>query len=340
METLIFWLNILKVALGLGFVIFIHELGHFLLAKWNGVKVEKFSIGFGPTLFGFRRGETEYVLAAIPLGGFVKMLGEGPEDEANKSTDPRAYPNKSVGARMAIISAGVIMNIFLGLVCFVYAYGHGMDEIPAKIGAVAAGSPAYKAGLRAGDEVVVIDGRRDISFPTLQVKVLLSGPGQVLHFGVKRPGDPDLIAMDVQPVREPKKEYPTIGVGKSEGLKIGAFLAPAGMADPPDYPGLEGRRVKAFVDTLAAAGPTGQPPRRLESIDDYARLLARYADRPIVHHIERRPAATADEGPVSERFELTLPPAQFVDFGLRMAADPVRAVQPGSLADRAGFRPG
>ena len=76
LETLIFWLNILKVALGLGFVIFIHELGHFLLAKWNGVKVEKFSIGFGQTLFGFRRGETEYVLAAIPLGGFVKMLGD------------------------------------------------------------------------------------------------------------------------------------------------------------------------------------------------------------------------------------------------------------------------
>ena len=107
-------LNILKVALGLGFVIFIHELGHFLLAKWNGVKVEKFSIGFGPTLFGFHRGETEYVLAAIPLGGFVKMLGEGPEDQANKSTDPRAYPNKSVWARMAIISAGVIMNVLLG----------------------------------------------------------------------------------------------------------------------------------------------------------------------------------------------------------------------------------
>ena len=96
----------MKVAVGLGFVIFIHELGHFLMAKWNGVKVEKFSIGFGPTLFGFRRGETEYVIAALPLGGFVKMLGEGPEDEANKSTDPRAYPNKSVSARMAIISAG------------------------------------------------------------------------------------------------------------------------------------------------------------------------------------------------------------------------------------------
>ena len=151
METLNSVLNMVKVAVGLGFVIFIHELGHFLLAKWNGVKVEKFSIGFGPTLFGFRRGETEYVLAAIPLGGFVKMLGEGVEGEETKSTDPRAFPNKSVGARMAILTAGVVMNVILGMACFVYAYGQGMEEHPAIIGSVVAGSPAYEAGVRAGD---------------------------------------------------------------------------------------------------------------------------------------------------------------------------------------------
>src|SRR5437660_4982438 len=156
MANLTLIMNIAKVALGLGFVIFLHELGHFLLAKWNGVKVEKFSIGFGPTLLGMRRGETEYVIAAIPLGGFVKMLGEAPEDEQNKSTDPRAYPNKSVGARMAIISAGVIMNVILGMACFVYAYGQGMIESPAKVSGVVPGSPAYKAGLRAGDEIVAI----------------------------------------------------------------------------------------------------------------------------------------------------------------------------------------
>ena len=82
MENVTWFLNILKVAFGLGFVIFLHELGHFLLAKWNGVKVEKFSIGFGRTLLGFRRGETEYVLAAIPLGGFVKITGMSPHEEA------------------------------------------------------------------------------------------------------------------------------------------------------------------------------------------------------------------------------------------------------------------
>src|SRR5437763_7132310 len=153
------WLNILKVAFGLGFVVFLHELGHFLLAKWNGVKVEKFSIGFGPTLASFRRGvglrigtgsrppgpgdpptygETEYILAALPLGGYVKMLGESVVEEAahdpEASTDPRAYHNKSVWARMQIITAGVIMNVLLGVACFAFVASQGGIEQPAKVG--------------------------------------------------------------------------------------------------------------------------------------------------------------------------------------------------------------
>src|SRR5262245_39943739 len=244
-------LNILKVAVGLGFVIFIHELGHFLLAKWNGVKVEKFSIGFGRTIFGFRRGETEYVLAAIPLGGFVKMLGEGQEDEANKSTDPRAYPNKSVLARMAIISAGVIMNVFLGLACFVYAYGQGMDEVPARIGAVKPGSPAYDAGIRPGDEIVAIDGRSDISFNTMTLKVFLSGAGQRVRFDIKRPGRKDLIHLTIEPRREDTDEVPKIGVAPASSLELAdpPYLRPPGLAGDlmKKPPGLKpGDRLVAF----------------------------------------------------------------------------------------------
>ena len=118
---------ILMVVLGLGFVIFIHELGHFAVAKWAGVKVEKFSIGFGPSLVGFQRGETYYSLSIIPLGGFVKMLGENPaEDGQDAIIDPRSYLNKPVGHRMAIISAGVIMNIITGLGFFAMAYRLGV----------------------------------------------------------------------------------------------------------------------------------------------------------------------------------------------------------------------
>ena len=179
----------MKIAVGLGFVIFIHELGHFLLAKWNGVKVEKFSIGFGPTLFGFRRGETEYVIAAIPLGGFVKMLGEGPEDEANKSTDPRAYPNKSVEARMAIISAGVIMNVFLAFACFAFYYANPRLEQPPVLGVRERRERRRtRRACGPGDEIVAIDGRGDLSYADLLEKVVLSSSGQVIHFQVKRPG--------------------------------------------------------------------------------------------------------------------------------------------------------
>ncbi len=329
------------VALGLGFVIFLHELGHFLLAKWNDVKVEKFSIGFGPTLFGFRRGETEYVLAAIPLGGFVKMLGEGTEDETTKTTDPRAYPNKSVGARMAIISAGVIMNIFLGLACFVYAYGQGMDAIPAKVGAAIPGSPAYRAGMRPGDEIVSIDDRRDIKFPTLTLAVSLSRTDQVLRFGVDRPGREGPMTMSIQPVREPGSERPTIGILQSESLQIRGMVAPAGMTGAPRYPGADGAAVpKEFLDTLVAAGPVDQEPRKLAHHQDYLKVLAEFPDRPIKHVIERRLMSSGEEGPVHDRIEVTLPPSRFVDFGLRMTIGPVGAIQAGSPAEAAGFRVG
>ena len=172
METLNSVLNIAKVALGLGFVIFIHELGHFLLAKWNGVKVEKFSIGFGPTLFGWRRGETEYVLAALPLGGFVKMLGEGPDEQESKSTDPRAYPNKSVSARMAIISAGVIMNLFLaaGLLRLLLR-ARARRTRPRCWAPSSRGRWPTRRACMAGDEIVAIDDRRDLGFTDLRQKV-------------------------------------------------------------------------------------------------------------------------------------------------------------------------
>src|SRR5207249_11711760 len=121
------------VALGLGLVIFIHELGHFLAAKWCDVHVTTFSIGFGPALPGcsWQRGETTYKLAILPLGGYVNMVGEGPEAEEDPDY-PRSFKNKSVGRRMLIISAGVLMNVLFGCIFFVVVYRyHGVPRPPA-----------------------------------------------------------------------------------------------------------------------------------------------------------------------------------------------------------------
>jgi regulator of sigma E protease len=340
LETLSWFWNVFKVAFGLGFVIFIHELGHFLIAKWNGVKVEKFSIGFGPTLVGFKRGETEYVLAAVPLGGFVKMLGEEPSDEASKSTDPGAYNNKSVGARMAIISAGVIMNVILGLGCFVYAYGQGMVEMPAKVGGVEPASPAYDAGVRAGDEIVAIDGRGDLSWNSMTLKVVLSGHGQALHFDVRRPDHEGLIGVEIQPRRETGSDRPTIGVLPGTSLNVGLLLLPASMKNPPEYPQAEATEEMGPVDTLVAVGPPGHDPTPVDDIRQYHGLLARCRDQALVHVIERREGTVDAPGKVLNRFDVTFPPANFVDFGFRMTFEPIAAIRKDSPADRAGFRKG
>ena len=125
---------------------------------------------------------------------------------------------------MAIISAGVIMNVLLGLACFVYAYGTGMEETPAKIGIGRRRGPAYEAGMRPGDEIVAIDDRNDINFDHLILKVRLSGAGQVLHFDLKRPGQKELISLNIEPRREATAEMPSIGI------------CPGQQPDPRPYP--------------------------------------------------------------------------------------------------------
>lgn len=327
--------NILKVALGLGFVIFIHELGHFLLAKWNGVKVEKFSIGFGPTLFGFRSGETEYVLAAVPLGGFVKMLGESPEDEEQRTTDPRAYHNKPVGARMAIISAGVIMNILFGIVCYSFLFTQPRIELSSQVGAVSPGSPAYEAGIMPGDEILAIDGQTEIGFGDLMRKVVLSGHDQVLNFVVKRAGAPEPLSFPITPRREAAQDRPVIGVQPASDLRLQEFLPPAGMDKPPTYP-RPGEKASGetsdFVRAAAVADGLAQPVASIGELQD---LMARNGDKELTLQIERKRGDSS-----AETFDFRLPPNHFVDLGLRLNIAPILAVRKGSAGEKAGFQAG
>src|SRR3954466_2893990 len=156
-----FFIAVLAVGVILGFMILIHEFGHYAVAKLLGVRVEVFSIGFSKRLIGFRKGETDYRIAAIPLGGYVKMSGENPMD--SRTDDPREFMNHPRWHRFLIAIAGPVMNILLAIVLltgvYMVHYEHAayLDQA-AVVGWVEHGSPAEKQGIKPGDRIVQIDG--------------------------------------------------------------------------------------------------------------------------------------------------------------------------------------
>lgn len=144
----------------LGLLIFFHEMGHFLAAKFFGVKVERFSFGLGPRLVGLKVGETDYRISAFPLGGYVKMVGEGLDDEVLEEEKERSFSHKAVWKRMLIVVCGPLFNFFFAMGVFFLGFlAVGQVILTSDIGEVKADYPAYKAGLRSGDKIVSMAGR-------------------------------------------------------------------------------------------------------------------------------------------------------------------------------------
>jgi regulator of sigma E protease len=173
----------------LGVLIFVHEFGHFIVAKLVGVKVLKFSLGFPPAMIGRKWGETEYILSWIPLGGYVKLLGEDPESDEEIPPEelPRAFTSKSLIARMAVILAGPLSNYLLAIVLICAGYVAGWPVLVSDIGKVIDGTPAMAAGFKAGDEVKAINGEPVWRWDDMRT-IISKNPGQQLTVTVERDG--------------------------------------------------------------------------------------------------------------------------------------------------------
>ncbi len=170
-----------------GVVVFIHELGHFLIAKASGVYCERFAIGFGPTLLKKKWGETEYAICAFPLGGYVKMRGEDPNDK-DSANDPRSFLTAKLSHRIGIASMGPIANLLLPIVVFSIIFLVGFPTITSKIGWVIPGSPAEKSGLRAGDIITKIDGKEVWKWSEVE-KTIREQAGKAILLSVHRRGE-------------------------------------------------------------------------------------------------------------------------------------------------------
>src|ERR1700735_564551 len=183
-----FLIAVAAVAVVLGFMILIHEFGHYAVAKLLGVRVEVFSIGFGKRLLGFRKGDTDYRISAIPLGGYVKMSGENPMDE--RTGDPAEFLSHSRWHRFLIAIAGPAMNIMLAIFLLTtvymvhYEYPVFMDKV-AVIEGVKANSAGALADLQPGDRIIKIDGIANPTWEQVQPRVMIS-PNQPLPVTVQR----------------------------------------------------------------------------------------------------------------------------------------------------------
>jgi regulator of sigma E protease len=347
--------SVAKAAIGLGFIIFIHELGHFLVAKWCDVHVTTFSIGFGPALPGcsFKWGETTYKLALFPLGGYVQMVGQvdGSEEADETDTDPRSYRNKTVGQRMAIISAGVVMNVILAFICFSLVFQvHGKERVACVTGTVDAGSPAWKKGVRSGAVIYQIGSTHNPYWEDLLGETLSSNWSQQLTVVYAVPGSAkQTVEIEPRIDREDKRPggRPVIGLLSAQTAQL---VSARPFRKDYDHPALYGSPAEKaeppfeFDDQIVGTTDPEQPDRLKELPEDprnpgsgrrdyfeLRRRMQRLAGQPMVFQVRRE----GQETPVA----IQVGPAFHHTLGVRMQMGQVTAVREHGPAWKAQVQP-
>ncbi|MGR3219634.1 MAG: RIP metalloprotease RseP [Candidatus Anammoxibacter sp.] len=208
--------NVLLVIVGIGMLIFVHELGHFLVAKKIGVRVYAFSLGFGPAIFKKKVGETEYCLSILPLGGYVKLAGEMHSDE--NTGEEWEFVSKTPGQRAAVLCAGVVLNAVLAFVAFIVAFSVGVPFIGSEIGDVTPGWPAWEAGMQDGDKIVSINNNSDPDFEDIFTEIALNDLSSGVLLSIER--DNRIFDLTVYPRYDEQIGIQRIGIRPAASLEI------------------------------------------------------------------------------------------------------------------------
>jgi regulator of sigma E protease len=301
--------SILAFVFVLGVLIFVHELGHFMMARRIGVRVITFSLGFGPKLLSFRRGDTEYCVSAIPLGGYVKMAGENPEDA--RSGAPDEFLSKTKWQRFQVLVMGPVMNLALAflvmaLVLYQGAQVPAFEQEPVVIGALADNSVAKAAGVLPGDRVVTVDGKTVDTWEQFQMEVVGKAKREV-SLGLERAGRP--VEVRMVPAAYGKYEFGDVGLIPVMHPQISALTRDS----PAQAAGLQPGDV-----VLAAAGEKGISRERL------VELIKAHEGQPLPLEIKR-------DGSVQQ---VTVTPRKVGDtvmMGAQLSAFEQRTVDPGPL---------
>jgi regulator of sigma E protease len=320
----------------LGVLVFVHEFGHFVAAKLCGVRVLKFSLGFGPTIgigrwkLAWTRGGTEYVIAFFPLGGFVKMLGENP-DEIEGDPEVRAHPSETLGAKpvwqkLTIIFAGPLMNLLLPVVVFMGTLFVGIPRPLPVVGTVEPGSPAAHAGLQPGDRILAIDHKPVAWWDDVE-EALRARPGQSVGLAFERDGTRHEISLALAE-RSGLDEFGGVHRVGWSGLGHQRLRATIGIPDKGSPAAEAGLRSGDRVLRLDGA-----------AVEDWVGLQRAYAQAGTRGSVELAIARGDDAKP--EQLSLRVPARGSLDaLGVLPASVLVSRVSPDSPAARAGIEPG
>lgn len=240
----------------LGLLIFVHELGHFLVAKYYKVRVEVFSLGFGPKIFKVKRGETVYAISAIPLGGYVKMFGDDPTADVGTDQKQFAFTHKPVGQRIAIVLAGPLMNLGFAVILFAGVANLGEQALAPKLGDIDTETAAYAAGFRSGDTIASVTGD-GVNAPAVKTwdefqHIVDASADKALQVSVERAGTGAKEVVQVTPKLTANKNVLSWDrqVGEIDGLSYSSRASIVGIRNPESIAGKAGLKTGDVIHSV------------------------------------------------------------------------------------------